>query len=260
MPAAVHDELGELVEARPARLPGQPELDEVEHRELVQVLAALAVAAKARADLEDPEGPAPDAAELAQERVEVRGQHGPQAGSVLEPEDLLAQRVAVPDAHLRQRLAGDDVRRHDLDEARVDEGGAQRRLELEQSGRAPGPAQLVELRPAGAHEVLLELLEGGVARRRRREVLVQLRRIGAELAQALDLRRRQPHHVGRVGAHTASSPSERRPLQVRGQPGAIAAATRSSKSALAAQPRPPGCSGTPVRRAAPIARGSRRMP
>ena len=183
---------------------GRPELDEVEHRELVEVAPALAVATEARADLEDTERAAPDPAELAQEGVEVRGQHRPQAVAVLEPEDLLPQRVAVADAHLGERLAVDDERSDDLDEPRLDEGGAQDHLELAELRGAPGLAQLDELRPAGAHEVLLEPLEGGVARRRGGEVLVERQRVGAELAQALRLGQREPDRRGVFGAHGAS--------------------------------------------------------
>ena len=60
-----------------------------------------------------PKGLRPVAVEAPQQRVQVRRQHGSQAAAVLEPEHLLAQRVAVLDAHLAQRVGGDDERRDD---------------------------------------------------------------------------------------------------------------------------------------------------
>ena len=131
------------------------QFDQVEHRELVEVACALAVAAEARAHLEDAEGLPPEAAEAPHEGVEVRRQHGPQAASVLEPEDLLAQRMSVIDPHLVQRLRGDDVRRDDLDESELREGGAQGALELEQRRRALAGAQLLQTGAARAGEAVL---------------------------------------------------------------------------------------------------------
>ena len=112
----------------------------------------------------------------------------------------------------------DDERRDDLDEAGRGEGRAQARLELDELRRAAGGAQLLQAAPAAAHQVVLELLERRVAGGGVGELAVQHERVGAELAQALRLRRREAHaeRLGVVGGH-GSLALQRRPGQVVGE-------------------------------------------
>ena len=73
--------------------------------------------------------------------------------------------------------------------------------------RAPALPQLPQAPAAVAHELAFEGLEGGVAGRGAGEELVEHQRVGAELAQALRLRRREAdaEGIGLVRRHDASS-------------------------------------------------------
>ena len=153
-------------------------------------LAPLRVAAEAGADLEDPERPAPDAAQPPHERVEVRRQHWPQAAPVVEPEDLLAQRVAVLDAHLHERVGADDERRDHLTKPGAGERRAEVRLELHEPGHPPAVAQLLQAPPALAHELRPRACLKAASRAAASvKAASDERRVCAQLAQALCLRR-----------------------------------------------------------------------
>ena len=117
--------------------------------------------------------------------------------------------MAVLDAHLAQRVGGDDERGDDAHEPGAGERVAEDALELDELRSAPAVPQLPQAPAAVAHELALEGLEGGVARRGVGEELVEHQGVGAELAQALRLRRREAdaEDVGLVGRHDASSSS-----------------------------------------------------
>ena len=115
------------------------------------------------------------------------------------------------DAHLAQGVRGDDQRRDDTHEAGAGEGVAEHALQLDQLRRPPAGTQVLEALPAVFDEHALEALEGGVAQLDVGEQFVEDERVGAELAEALRLRRRQAdaQGVGFVGRHDASSSSAR---------------------------------------------------
>ena len=94
-----------------------------------------------------------------------------------------------------------------LHEAGGGERVAEHPLELDKLGRAPARAQLPQVAPAVLDEVALQGLEGGVASGGVGEEPVEHQRVGAELAQALRLCRREAdaQGVGFVGRHDASS-------------------------------------------------------
>ncbi len=109
------------------------------------------------------------------------------------------------DAHLGERVGGDDDRRDDLHEAGAAEGRPQAGLELDQLRRPAAGAQLLQEPAPVSHEAVLELFERRVAGRHIGEDPIQHARVGAELAQALRLRRREAHADGLVRGHVEPS-------------------------------------------------------
>ena len=93
--------------------------------------------------------------------------------------------MLAPDAHLGERLRGDDDRRDDLHEAGCGERFAKACLELDDLRRAMRGAVVLQALPGGAREILLEGLEGRVARGDVGEHFVQHQSLGAKVTQAL---------------------------------------------------------------------------